>query len=178
MKVARVRAQGHNPAASKRGIAMLSMLGQQAPDFALTDLQGRLLQLSALRGTPVLLNFFKSTCAWCQTEMPWLADIYRCMASVHVQVIGVVVGKDDAASVERFAHDKTLNFPLAVDNERQVRAAYGLQRVPSLVLIDAEGKVARVYEGSSEQLAGIVEQTVLAAARGDSPPDYYLVGNG
>jgi peroxiredoxin len=157
---------------------MLSMIGQQAPDFTLTDLQGRPLQLSTLRGTPVLLNFFKSTCAWCQAEMPRLADIYRRMSDVDVHVVGVVVGKDDAASAERFATDKNLDFPLAVDAERQVRADYELQRVPSLVLVDADGKVARVYEGSSEQLTGIVEQTILAAARGDEPPDYYLVGNG
>jgi peroxiredoxin len=157
---------------------MLSMIGQEAPDFALTDLQGRPVQLSSLRGTPVLLNFFKSTCAWCQAEMPRLADIYRRMSDVDVRVLGVVVGKDDASSVERFARDKNLDFPLAVDDQHQVRADYGLQRVPTLVLVDAEGKVARVYEGSSEQLSGIVEQTILAAARGDEPPDYYLVGNG
>ena len=152
--------------------------GSPAPQFSLTGLDGETIDLAQHRGTPVLLNFFKSTCPWCQLEMPRLAEMYNRLSEVNVRVLGIVVGKDDNASAEKFASDKQLQFPIAVDSEKQVREEYGLQRVPTLVLVDENGNVARVYEGSTEQLTGIVEQTMLAAAGKDSLPDYYLVGNG
>lgn len=157
---------------------LLELMGRPAPDFSLTDLNGNAVQLSQWRGKPVLLNFFKSTCPWCQAEMPKLGEVYRRHADLEVQVFGIVIGKDDETSAARFAAEKGLDFPLAVDTQKTVRELYPLRRVPTIVLIDAEGNIQRVYEGSSEQLSGIVEQTMLAAARGDQPPDYYLVGNG
>src|SRR5207237_4750692 len=42
---------------------------------------------------------------------------------------------------------------------------FGLIRVPTLVLVDAKGMVSCIYEGASEQLAGVVEQTIMAAVR-------------
>lgn len=152
--------------------------GSPAPDFTLTGLNGETIDLSQHRGTPVLLNFFKSTCPWCQVEMPRLAEMYNRHTDLNVRVLGVVVGKDDNVTAQNFAQDKQLQFPIAVDTNKQVREEYLLQRVPTIVLIDADGAIARVYEGSTEQLSGIVEQTMLAAAGKDSLPDYYLVGNG
>jgi hypothetical protein len=56
--------------------------------------------------------------------------------------------------------------------------AYSIERVPTFIVVDADGSVTRIYEGSSEQLAGIVGTDVMAAARGDEMPEYSLVGNG
>lgn len=152
--------------------------GSAAPVFALSDLNGELVRLEALRGKPVLLNFYKSTCPWCQVEMPRLAEVYRHQSELAVHVLGVSVGKDDQDAASRFAREKKLEFPIVVDDSREVRQQFDVQRVPTLVLIDAQGTVQRVYEGSSEQLRGIVEQTLLASAGGEEPPEYHLVGNG
>jgi peroxiredoxin len=155
--------------------------GSTAPDFTLQNEQAQTLQLAQFRGKPVLLNFFNSTCPWCQTEMPRLAQIYRRLnddKEVDVAILGIVVGQDTPHSAAQFAAEKQLDFPIAVDAEGTVRSAYQLERVPTLVLVDGQGIVQRVYEGASEQLAGIVEQTIFAAASGYELPDYNLIGNG
>lgn len=155
-----------------------TMLGQNAPDFQLQTLDGQAWHLGEKRGVPVFLTFFESNCAWCRVEVPKLADTFKRHPTLDVAVLGVVVGDDDAASAQAFAAEKEWDLPLALDADRSVRALYQLTRVPSVVVIDAQGLVARVYEGSAEQLSGIVEQTLLSAARGDELPDYSLVGNG
>lgn len=152
------------------------LVGEPAPDFALADSQGQTIELARLRGAPVLLNFFKSDCSWCQVEMPKLADVYRRLADLDLHIVGVAVG-EEAAQAEQFALDKELDFSIVAD-AGETGAAYGLERVPTLVLVDAAGIVAQVYEGSSEQLASIVEQTILAAVHGHELPDFSLVGNG
>ena len=151
--------------------------GTPAPDFSLTDLEGKTIQLSQLRGAPVLLNFYNSTCPWCRTEMPRLADVYRRQDEVSVHILGVVTA-DDEATAAAFAKDKRLEFPIVLDSAHQACADYAIERVPTVVLVDADGNVARVYEGASEQLAGVVEQTILAAAGHAELPDYHLIGNG
>jgi peroxiredoxin len=151
--------------------------GATAPDFTLTNLEGQTIQLSQLRGAPVLLNFYNSTCAWCQTEMPRLADVYRRQEEVSVQFLGIVTA-DDRATAVAFANNKRLEFPIVLDSEHEVCTAYAIERVPTLILVDAEGIVTQVYEGASEQLAGVVEQTILAAAGGAELPEYHLIGNG
>ena len=151
--------------------------GVAAPDFTLIDLAGETIELSQLRGTPVLLNFYNSTCPWCQTEMPRLADVYRRQDEVAVRVIGIVTA-DDEATAAAFAKDKRLEFPSVLDTDHQVCAAYAIERVPTLVMVNEAGYISCVYEGASEQLAGVVEQTMLAAAGGADLPVYHLIGNG
>lgn len=155
-------------------------MGQPAPNLKLTAPDGSEFDLQALNGQPVLLNFFKSTCPWCQMEMPRLGKVYAHLKEqgINVLVQGIVVGSDTPESAARFAQTSGLEIPLVVDAAKTARKDFGLTRVPTLVLVDAKGMVSRVYEGATEQLSGIVEQTIFAAARGDAPPNYEMVGNG
>lgn len=154
--------------------------GHPAPDLKIVGLNGTEFDLQDHKGQPVLLNFFKSTCPWCQQEMPRLAKVYEHLKSlgIEIPIQGVVVGSDTGESAARFAQNSQLNIPLAVDADKTARADFALTRVPTLVLVDAKGNISRVYEGASEQLAGIVEQTIIAAVHGDVPPNYEMVGNG
>jgi peroxiredoxin len=82
------------------------------------------------------------------------------------------------ALIEGFARDQQVDFPVLHDSNGETMRAYGIERVPTFIVVDADGTVTRIYEGSSEQLSGIVEQTLMAAARGDELPEYSLIGNG
>jgi peroxiredoxin len=153
--------------------------GSPAPDFTLQNLHNEPIQLSQFRGTPVLLNFYTTNCPWAQTEMPRLAEVYRRILEheVSVEIVGVAVGSDTPHTVARFAAEKDLDFP-QLTGGHELCEAYGIQRVPTLVLVNREGKVQCVYEGATEQLPGIVEQTLLSAAGDEELPHYNLVGNG
>jgi peroxiredoxin len=71
-------------------------MGSQAPDFTLSTLQGETKQLSQLRGTPVLLTFWRTDCTWCHVEMPKLANAYRRHHDVAVHVLGIASDNDGA----------------------------------------------------------------------------------
>jgi peroxiredoxin len=151
-------------------------IGSTAPGFDLTSVDGQSVSLAAMRGVPVLLNFFKSNCPWCQTALLRLAPVYARLKDVRMGVLGIAVG-EDAATAARFASEKELIIPVLLD-EGAVCRAFGVKRVPTFVLVDESGKIARVYEGATEQLTGIIELTLLAAAGHHELPEYSLVGNG
>lgn len=149
-----------------------------APDFIIEDLNGERAQLSAMQGSPVILNFFHTGCTWCRAMIPQLDTVYDKYPELDVTMLAIAVGEDTPESVRAFVHEQSINIFTGVDTTRTIRAVYGLERVPTIVLIDREGRVQRVYEGSSEQLPGIIDQAVLALAGEEEAPELAIVGQG
>lgn len=155
----------------------LIQAGAVAPDFTTQDFTGKKWALSELRGKPVLLALYKSTCPYCEEELPKLAPIFA-QAPDTVIVLGVAVGHDDASMARSFSKMTGLTIPVGLDADRSIRQAYGLRLVPSVVAIDGEGKVQKVFEGSARGLAGAVRETIQALATGGKMPSYNVVGDG
>jgi len=153
-------------------------VGHEAPDFQLSDLNGETVRLSEMRGTGVVLNFFHTGCTWCRAMIPQLDAVYDRLENIEIPILGIAVGEDTTDSVRAFAKEHDINIFLGVDSDRSIRQSYGLERVPTVVLVDSDGFVARVYTGSSEQLPGIVHQAVMSLAGGDETPNFAHIGNG
>lgn len=154
------------------------LTGKKAADFTLYDLQDVKIELSAQNGHPVVLVFFTEKCVWCRTEMPRLGEIYRHVKHDQVHVFGIHSYNGDAASTKQFAKEYNLEFPVLLDPDGIATRAYEIARVPTVIVVNGDGTIARVYEGVTEQMAGILEQTILAAAGHRELPEYSLVGNG
>jgi len=127
--------------------------------------------------TPVFLNFFRSDCPWCTTEMPRLVEIYKLHKDLRVHIIGVAEHATEEAALA-YARGLGWNFPIITDADETLKNAFGVRRVPSIVVIDCHGQLVRFYEGVTEQLTGILEQTVFAVAHDTEPPHYDMIGNG
>ncbi len=127
---------------------------------------------------PVFLNFFRSDCPWCASEMPQLSEIYARHEGLNAHIIGIAVGVDTAESAAQFARDKQLCFPTIADPSGALKTAFAIERVPAIVAVNAHNLVERTYEGVTEQLPGILEQTLFALAHESEPPEYDMIGNG
>ena len=126
----------------------------------------------------VFLNFFRSDCPWCASEMPQLSNVYARHEKLDFLVAGIAVGEDDDQSAQLFANAKDLGFPVTSDTNGAYKTAFAIERVPAIVVVNAQGLVERTYEGVTEQLAGILEQTIMAIAHDNTPPAYDMIGNG
>jgi thiol-disulfide isomerase/thioredoxin len=123
-----------------------------APAFTLTVLSpgtlpprgippaGERLALAALRGHPVVVNFWASWCAPCRAEMPMLMRAAHAYASHGVVVLGLDV--DDApADARRFLAQYRVDYPVvSVPDDRLLRA-YGVIGLPTTVFVDASGVI-------------------------------------
>jgi peroxiredoxin len=121
-----------------------ALSGKPAPDFTLTALDGQSLHLAALKGKPVVLDFWATWCPPCRKLLPSIQKLHDEMGD-KVAVIGV--NDEDRATVQRFVADNHVTVPQALDTDHAVSAAYGVQGIPFTVFIDKDGNIAAVHEG-------------------------------
>jgi peroxiredoxin len=121
--------------------------GKPAPSFSLTTVSGQKLDLVALRGKVVVIDFFATWCGPCRDAIPALVDLQQRYGSKGVQVIGLSADDDDAQStVREFSVAHRLPYPVAMAPEA-LRDDYGLRSVPVIYVIDKKGTVAEIFRG-------------------------------
>jgi peroxiredoxin len=129
--------------ASKEQVAA----GSTAPTFALETVDGKEIELNDLKGKGVFLNFWGTWCEPCKKEFPYMASQYREFKDQGIEVIAVNVGESNLA-VNNFRKSYGVNFPVAIDKDRQLLEAYDVDPLPTTFLINPEGKVVKVVTGS------------------------------
>ncbi|WP_293178164.1 peroxiredoxin [Oceanithermus sp.] len=130
--------------------------GTKAPDFALPDQEGRIHRLSDYAGRWVVLYFYpKDNTPGCSQEARDFNALLDRFEAMDAAVLGV--SKDSVESHRRFAEKLGLRFSILADPETEVIRAYGAWgkkklygkeyegTIRSTVLIDPEGRVARVW---------------------------------
>lgn len=122
--------------------------GAVAPDITLVNLAGDTVRLAALRGHPVVVNFWATWCGPCKSEMPLLVDAYARHMEADLHVLAVnLTDQESLGEVRKFVNTYQVPFPVPLDRKGKVRRAYALRGVPTSVFIDRHGLVRYVRTG-------------------------------
>ncbi|MGE7184796.1 thiol-disulfide oxidoreductase ResA [Peribacillus sp. NPDC006672] len=121
--------------------------GSDAPNFVLTDMEGKEHKLSEYKGKGVFLNFWGTYCKPCEYEMPYMENQYKNFKDKGVEILAVNVGESDYA-VNNFITKHNLTFPVMIDKGREVENAYRVDILPVTFLVDKKGKVVDIITGA------------------------------
>lgn len=133
--------------------------GARAPEFALEDLNGRVVRLSDYRGKAILVNFWATWCGPCRMETPWLIELRNKYASEGFEVIGISAEGDDlkpgdVAGLERerravrqFADRMRIPYPILIGGDSITGLYGGVDSLPSSFYLNKAGEIVAVEPG-------------------------------
>ena len=119
--------------------------GTQAPDFKMKTIDGKTFQLSKLKGRTVVLDFWASWCPDCRKDAPEVVRMQQEYGPQGVEFVGVSMDTDVEAwrkACEKYGIRYTQVSELKKFKETDIAKVYGVRWIPSMVVIDREGKVA------------------------------------
>lgn len=137
--------------------------GAPAPAISAPPLRqaDRPVDLSALRGQVVYVDFWASWCVPCRTSMPALEALARRFGPRGFVVVGV--NKDASLEeAERFLRRVPVSFALVADPSDSAARAFGVKAMPSGYLVDRAGVVRHVHRGFTAQTALALEREIEA----------------
>lgn len=117
---------------------------QRAPEVAVETLDGGSLSLAELRGRPVLVTFWATTCTTCVAEIPHLAELHRELGPEGFTIIAVAMPYDPPPQVKQMASERDMPYTVALDREGTATAAFGGVKVtPTHFLIAPDGRIVQ-----------------------------------
>lgn len=138
-------------------------IGDQAPDLVVDQLGGGEIDLAALRGRPVWVNFTASWCPPCRDELPLMERIGRQLdGELTILVIDV---REDDDTVASLATELALTLPVGLDRDGEAQQDWGAFALPVHYWLDAEGRVRSfLYGGPGPDQFVEATKTVLPDA--------------
>jgi len=123
--------------------------GETAPDFSISDLSNRVVTLAGYRGQKVvLLDFWATWCGPCRMAMVGLDELQKKFQDRGLEILSVNQG-EPADQVAQFMQRKHYGFHVVLDKDGAVSAEYGVQAIPTLVLVDTNGVIQWLQVGYS-----------------------------
>lgn len=121
---------------------------REAPPLVGQTLDGRTLTLEQLRGKPVLVTFWATTCPSCVEEIPHLTELYRELNPKGLEIIGVAMAYDPPEQVRAMARQRQIPYPIVLDSEERIAREFdNVQLTPTSVLVSPEGRIVQYRLG-------------------------------
>jgi len=139
-------------------------VGNQAPEIAGTDMDGKPIRLSDHRGKVVLVSFWGTWCPPCRAMLPHEREMVEHKYKDRPFVM-LGVASDAADTLREFSKDNPLPWPNIVDGTKIVSREWGVHNFPTMVLIDHKGVIRDRWEGggAANDVCRAVDKAVIAA---------------
>ncbi len=121
-----------------------------APDFTMTDAEGKTVKLSDFFGKPIVVNFWASWCGPCRQEMPEFDKAYLEQGDeVTFLIINMTDGYQETLdNAKDFIRKQGYHFPVYYDTAQDAARVYGVTRLPATYFINEEGKLVAKAMGA------------------------------
>jgi cytochrome c biogenesis protein CcmG/thiol:disulfide interchange protein DsbE len=134
------------------------------PEVVMAQLDGGTWRTGDHRGQVVLVNYWATWCGPCWEETPGLVRLSREMGPKGLAVVGVAIDEGGREKVKKFVDEFRVPYPVVMP-ERLSQVEFGLEGVPTTILLDRQGRVAKTYVGAVRQRDFAEDVGVLLAER-------------
>jgi len=131
----------HPALAQRPGKGLTPLLDKPyAPDFELTDIDGKVHRLSDYRGKVLIINFWATWCPPCREEMPSMQRAWNALKPEGLVMLAINVGEDEDA-IFQFTGRYPVSFPLLMDSGSMVIGKWPVRGLPTTFVVDPQGRL-------------------------------------
>ncbi|SFJ05424.1 TlpA family protein disulfide reductase [Thermoflavimicrobium dichotomicum] len=135
-------------------------VGYCAPNFTLTSLDGKKVELYKNNGKPTFLNFWASWCGPCKNEMPLIEEAYKKYKDQVNFLMVNATAFDNEQKMKEYLKQNGFTFPVLLDpyQEKYVTISqthYGVMGFPMTFIIDEQGRI--VYKHTGEMNKEVID---------------------
>ncbi len=148
---------------------------EDSPDITLLTIDGEELSLASLRGNPLLLTFWATSCPGCIKEMPHLIELYDELSPQGLEIIGIAMSYDKPSDVLSMRKARGIPYPVALDiNGAAARAFGNVSKTPTSFLVAPDGRI--VYQKTGAMDIPKLRKDILAMLKQASVSQHQEAG--
>jgi peroxiredoxin len=114
---------------------------RKVPDFSLTDLNGKGVEIKEFKGKVIFLNFWATWCGPCKEEMPSLEILHRQFKEKSFVLLTISVDYEGTKPIQEFINKNQYTFPVLLDPKGETLDLFEVKGIPTTFLIDKKGKM-------------------------------------
>jgi thiol-disulfide isomerase/thioredoxin len=122
-----------------------------APDWKLTDLNGKPVKFSDFRDDVLIVDFWATWCVPCRVEIPHFVELQKQYGDKGLTVIGVSLDEQGPGVVKKFVKRFAVNYPIVIGNQKVVEAYGGIDAIPTTFVIDRQGRIVSRHIGYNDK---------------------------
>jgi len=135
---------------------------KKPPDFCLEGLNGEKIQLKALKGKNIFLNFWATWCGPCKEEMPSMEVLNQQFKERNFVFLTISLDFGGQEPVRKFIENHRYQFPVLLDPSGKTLDLFEINKIPTTLIIDKNGKMIGRAIGprnwSSPEFFSLIEQ--------------------
>lgn len=120
---------------------------RKAPPLTGATANGAAIDLAALKGKVVVVNFWATWCPPCRAEIPDFISVYGEYKSKGLEIVGVSLDEGGWSDVTPYVQRSKINYPIILGDRRVARTWGGIQAIPTTFIIDKQGNIAVSHVG-------------------------------
>ena len=129
----------------------LALAADPAPNFKLSTMDGKTIELKQLVGKAVVVNFWATWCGPCRREIPSMIKIYEKYKARGLEIVGISLDRGGWNDLKPFLAKTPIAYPIVLGGEPEAKAYGGIEGIPTTFFVDRKGNIVSKTVGSMQE---------------------------
>ncbi|MGO4290669.1 TlpA family protein disulfide reductase [Chitinophaga sp. RAB17] len=140
--------------------AMRLKSGQPMPSVKYPDANGQLAGLEKYKGKYLLVDFWASWCGPCRQAIPKVKELYAAYKDKGFEVVSISIDTDKNAWKKAMKEEEMPWEQMLSDNKDKTMEQFQFSGIPTMYLVDSEGKIMERFTGYSDEAAAKIKESL------------------